>query len=226
MAVEVFRRHINGVHLVGGRTHVNHDPRSRNFPARTEGPVTSVRWHRHGVSLDQGQLGSCTGNAIAGLCNHSPNHLDHPQLTETDAVDIYCLGTELDGYDGTYPPTDTGCDGLSVSKAARQLGYLISWTTAFGVDHALAALMSGPLTIGVNWYEDMFNPDATGLVHPTGSLAGGHQFVMDGWDAVHGLFRFNNSWSNAWGKNGRFFMTYADVDTLLGQDGDAIQIQR
>lgn len=226
MTREVFAatRH-DGVHMHGGR-HVNHDPLSWNYPAKADAPITSKKWTRSGMSLDQGQIGSCTGNALAGLCNHAPNHHGHPELWETDAVDIYSLGTELDGFDGTYPPTDTGCDGNSVSKAARTLGYIKSWTNAFGVDHALASLMFGPLTIGTNWYADMFNPSPVGLIHPTGDLEGGHQYVMDGWDAVHGIFRFNNSWSNAWGINGRFFMTYADVDTLLGRDGDAIQIQR
>lgn len=221
---QVFARERHGVHLHGGRV-VNHDPRSRSFPAAEGGIIRSVKWHRFGICLDQGKVGSCVGNAHAGLRNHAPNHAGKPVLHEAAAVGIYSLATELDGFDGTYPPSDTGTDGNSGAKASRQLGYITSWTHAFGVDHALSALMNGPLTIGTDWYEDMFEPDSKGLIHPTGSLAGGHQYVMDGWDAVHGLFRFNNSWSRSWGKNGRFFMTYADVDTLLGRAGDAIQIQ-
>jgi hypothetical protein len=204
---------------------LHHDPRSLAHPADTTAVVASVRWRRFGICLNQGSLGSCTGNALAGLRNHAPNHIDKPVLHEPEAVSIYSLATEIDPFDGTYPPSDTGSDGNSAAKAARQLGYITSWTHAFGIEHALAALPLGPITIGVNWYEDMFNPDSKGLVHPTGSLAGGHQFVLDGWDSIHGIFRFNNSWSNTWGVNGRFFMTYADLDTLLGQDGDAIQIQ-
>lgn len=221
---EVFVREHNGLFLAGGRK-VNHDPRSRSFAATDGGVIKSVRWRRFGICLDQGQVGSCVGNAHAGLRNHAPNHYEKPVLHEPEAVGIYSLATEVDPFDGTYPPSDTGSDGNSGAKASRQLGYIKSWTHAFGVDHALSALMTGPLTIGTDWFEDMFNPDSKGLVHPTGSLAGGHQYVMDGWDAVHGIFRFNNSWSNQWGYNGRFFMTYADVDTLLGRDGDAIQIQ-
>lgn len=222
----VFGRSVDGLHLHGGRL-LHHDPRSKAFPAPTTGVIVRSRnWFRHGPSLDQGALGSCTGNAMAGLVDHNPNKVSgRPRLKEEEAVRIYSLATELDPFDGTYPPSDTGSDGNSVAKAARQLGFIASWTHAFGVEHALVALMNGPLTIGTNWYSDMFNPDAAGLIHPTGSLEGGHQYVMDGWNAVHGLFRFQNSWSDSWGKGGRFFMTYSDVNTLLGQDGDAIQIR-
>lgn len=205
---------------------VNHDPRSLAYPAPAEGVIVqSKRWRRFGICLDQGQLGSCVGNALAGLRNHEPNHEDKPVLHEPEAVGIYSLATELDPFDGTYPPSDTGSDGNSGAAASRQLGYITGWTHAFGVEHVLTALMAGPLTIGTDWHDDMFNPDSKGLVHPTGSIVGGHQYVLDGWDAVHGIFRFNNSWSNSWGDNGRFYMTYADLDTLLGRSGDAIQIQ-
>lgn len=39
--------------------HIEHDPRSRAFPAPASTPVTSKTWRHYGPVLDQGQLGSC-----------------------------------------------------------------------------------------------------------------------------------------------------------------------
>ena len=46
--------------------HVEHDPRSRAFSAGTAAFKT-IRHLRHGKAFDQGDLGSCTGNAMAGV---------------------------------------------------------------------------------------------------------------------------------------------------------------
>src|SRR5215218_3923484 len=47
---------------------VNHDPRSRQFAFRAPPKVElrAVRYERHVPIFDQGNLGSCTGNAAVG----------------------------------------------------------------------------------------------------------------------------------------------------------------
>src|SRR5882672_8003142 len=91
--------------------HVEHDPRSRAFSAGTAA-IKSVRHKRHGKAFDQGELGSCTGNAMAGVLMTEPLWIRGRNLAEADAVALYKTATRLDSVPGTYPPNDTGSSGL------------------------------------------------------------------------------------------------------------------
>jgi hypothetical protein len=199
---------------------VNHDERSRNFPAPTIQVIQTVKHRRYGDILDQGQVGSCTGNALAGAINTAPLRLPGRVMHEKDALRFYSLGTALDNYPGSYPPDDTGCDGLSVCKAGVQLGYLSSYTHAFGFDHLLGALMLSPVIIGINWYEGFYNPSSTGFVDFSGSVAGGHEIEVLGYDAKARFFTLANSWGKGWGLKGYFRMTDAVMTRLLSEQGD------
>src|SRR5207253_2899673 len=166
--------------------------------------------NRHGVPLDQGSLGSCTGNAVAGALNTEPvwQHGD-PLANEDVAVKIYELATTLDAYDGSYPPDDTGSSGLAACKAAKRLGLLTSYRHAFGIDHALGALMLHPVITGVNWYEGFDQPDASGRVEIAGNVRGGHEFEVVSFtpatSTLDGIVGAVNSWGLGYGKSGRFF---------------------
>jgi hypothetical protein len=208
--------------------HVLHDPRSRRFPVSApDVPIASVHHERHAEVFDQGNLGSCTGNAAIGCMATSPffatvdaHELAEYTLSEGGAVLVYSAATALDAYPGTYPPDDTGSDGLSVAKVLRNAGWISGYEHAFSLDQGLQALMSRPLIVGVNWFSEMFSPDVNGRVRPTGDLAGGHEFVWDSYDHVSGLCGFTNSWGPGWGESGRFFMLDTDFASLLAQDGD------
>src|SRR5436190_4197961 len=208
--------------------HVQHDPRSRNFVARqTITPINlhTVKHRRYGVVFDQGSLGSCTGNAAAGAINTIPLHVKGRNLHEPEVVELYSLATELDTYDGQYPPVDTGSSGLAAAKAAKHKGYIASYAWAFGIDQALSALQIDPVITGVNWYEGMDTPDKDGFVKIEGEIRGGHEFEVyeylanleDPTQAVVGCY---NSWTHNWGVGGKFYMRVADWDELLNQDGD------
>jgi hypothetical protein len=214
--------HIPEHHVAGKRLgrHVNHDPRSWDFPAPGATITTPVLWKRHGRILNQGQLGSCTGNAVAGAVDTEPLYLAHHLLYEKQAVGIYELATQLDPYPGAYPPDDTGSDGLSACKAAKQLGYITSYLHAFGIDQAVAALASGPVITGVNWYEGFDHPDVNGYVKIAGQVRGGHEFEIHGYDPGTQLVAAVNSWGRSWGLNGYFFFSKTTWATLLAQQGD------
>lgn len=111
---------------------LNHDPRSRAFAFRAapDTPLPSVHWDRAVPIFDQGDLGSCTGNAAAGwlaTANALRPGLEQAALIkgikepvdEAAAVWLYENATAIDPYDGHYPPDDTGSDGLSVTKVLR-----------------------------------------------------------------------------------------------------------
>lgn len=204
-----------------------HDPRSASFAATATLPVTSKVWRRYGLVLDQGRLGSCTGNAAAHALNHAPLHVTGTTYHEPDAIRFYSEATLRDEWgDNTYPPTDEGSSGLGVSKAVLSEGLITGYQHAFDLDHALSALMAGPLIVGTDWYDDMFNPDAAGVVHPTGGVVGGHEYCLDGVAVASRMLRFQNSWSSLWGVGGRFYLSFADFSTLLAASGDAILFVR
>jgi hypothetical protein len=200
---------------------VNHDPRSRAFPAPRAAERKPVLHRRNSPVLNQGELGSCTGNAMAQALNMAPLHIPGTRwLGQNDAVALYQRATQLDPFPGTYRPEDTGSDGLSVCKAAKELGLITGYRWAFGFDHVLDALQSGPVLIGTAWHSSMFTPDAKGFVRPDGNEAGGHEYLLMGDDAK-GKLTFLNSWGKNWGNGGRFHMDYATFRELLAAHGDA-----
>lgn len=202
--------------------HVNHDPRSLNYPAPVDGvTIRSRRWRHYGPVLDQGQVGSCTGNAMAQALNTKPLKRCFQRLTEADAVELYTLATQLDEFPGEYPAQDTGSSGLAVAKAAQRKGYITSYSHAFGIDHTLAALMGGPVLLGTNWHAGMFEPDSRGFIEPTGPVEGGHEHLLLGVDLRHEFVTGLNSWGPAWGDRGFYHMSIANLDRLLREDGDA-----
>jgi len=199
---------------------VRHDPRSRQYPAAQAPRLVSAVHQRHCPPFDQGDLGSCTGNAAAGLLMTEPFYFADRQLDEADAVELYSRATRLDRFRGVYPPTDTGSSGLAVMRAARQEGYLSGYAHAFGLQHALAALVLQPVITGVPWYEGFDKPDASGMVEIRGSIRGGHEFEVVGIDVDARTVRCVNSWSAAWGDAGYFVMSWETWDQLLHEQGD------
>lgn len=207
--------------------HVHHDSRSRSFAWRPTGalPLVSTQHIRHVPVLDQGSLGSCTGNAAIGCMGTglfyttvSANDPYHA-LNEADAVALYSRATQIDPWAGSYPPDDTGSDGLSVAKVLVEAGMISGYLHPFGLAAALDALMHQPIITGTNWLNSMFDVTPEGLVIPAGGIAGGHEYVADGYDDVRGWVWFTNSWGS-WGKAGSFAMEAEAWGRLLEQDGD------
>lgn len=214
--------------------HIEHDPRSRDhaFGAVVHPhQLVSVRHRRYGQTFDQGDVGSCTGNAAAGAINTIPIHHAHAiALKEYEAVQIYELATSLDDIPGQYPPDDTGSSGLAVAKAAQQKKYISSYKHAFSVEEALTALQIGPVIIGINWYETFDEPDDTGLVKIGGQVRGGHEIELLGYHAQvivdDSMLELENSWGPGWGKRGRFFFTVGTFRQLMAEQGDATILVR
>ena len=218
ISVTLPEAHIEGKRL--GR-HVKHDPRSFEFQAGRATQIVSVTHQATGLPLDQGQIGSCTANALCGSLDSAPDYHGGTTLTESDAIRVYELETKLEGK--PYPPNDPGGSGLMVCKAAQQLGLITSYSHAFGIQHALEALVMRPVITGVNWYSSFDTPDPqTGLVQLTAAatVRGGHEVVADGIDAPNRLVWFWNSWGTQYGLGGRFCMSFDTWDRLLQEQGD------
>jgi len=136
---------------------VIHDSRNKLYPHVASGrALTSQLWVRTIPILDQGNVGSCTGNMMTGALGTAPLYAalpaGHPALDEALALQIYSAAETLDG-DGPYPPNDNGSSGPSVDQAAKNMGLISGYTHAFDLNSLLDALEDGPAGIGINWYD-------------------------------------------------------------------------
>ncbi len=217
VTVELPEQVVEGKRL--GR-HVLHDPRSLNFLAPRAPAIVSVTHDATGLPLNQGQIGSCTANALCGALDSAPNFTGGTPLTETNAISVYEVETKLEGK--PYPPNDPGGSGLMVCKAAQQMGLISSYQHALGIQHALEALVLRPVITGISWYTSFDTPSSAGLIAIASgaTVRGGHEIVADQIDADNQLVWFWNSWGTTWGVGGRFCMSYDTWDTLLQQQGD------
>lgn len=206
--------------------HVRHDPRSLRYKVQPTGIAQTAIWERKIPVLDQGDLGSCTGNATIGVLGTEPFYsalspVQRQALTEAEAIRLYSQATQLDPFDGTYPPTDTGSDGLDVAKAAVKFGYLSGYKHITSVAAAQTAIVAGPFIVGSDWFDGMFDPDASGEVQISGAVAGGHEYECFGYQAGADRWHFWNSWGTSWGTRGAFWMSGGTFAELLARDGDA-----
>lgn len=231
MSYEVFTRVIDtdpDAQYPLGR-HVSHDSRNLQYLAPADNTPASVTWTRHVGPLDQGTLGSCVGNAFAGLLATSPNYEAFgvaPVIDEPLAVRIYAKATVDDNVTGTYPPVDTGSTGKGGGQACKDLGFANGYLWAQGLDHFISAMQSGPVAVGTNWYNNMFTPDANGFVSiaKNDTIAGGHEYEFIELNLEEGWALFANSWGLGWGLNGYAKMLLTDLNRLFNEDGDATQL--
>jgi len=215
--------------------HVRHDPRSRRYPVRAAAPtaLASVRHNRYIPVLDQGSLGSCTGNAAEGALgsgdllagiplDNQARPTGDPAADEEQAVALYSAATRLDDYEGEWPPEDTGSDGLSVAKACQQAGLISGYRHAFGLQAALTALAARPVITGITWWSSFDEPAEDGRldIARDAVVRGGHEVVLDELDVEQHRVWFTNSWGEAWGVGGRAWWTWETFARLLDDDGD------
>lgn len=76
----------------------------------------------------------------------------------------------------------------------------------------------GPFPIGIICFEEIYNVGNNGIVqypkNPNKQL-GGHAVCLVGYDRDRKLFKFKNSWSTRWGKNGYGFLPYDYVKDFM-----------
>jgi hypothetical protein len=225
----VTRRRITE-HVVPGKRlgrHVGHDSRNLAYPWRRQEDrqLTSQLWSRSIPVLDQGQVGSCTGNAQTGTLGCDPDvgalPAGHPALDENLALKIYSAAETIDG-DGPYPPNDNGSTGPSAAKAAMKMGLISGYLHCLSLADVLDALEEHPVCIGSNWYDSMDAPDSSGLVTVSAGaqVRGGHEYLCRGKSVEDKLVFLDNSWGTGWGKQGSFTYSWNTLDRLLHEQGD------
>lgn len=181
--------------------------------------VESREWEDHHWWGNQHETSQCVGYSLTHWLEDAPvlHERETPPVVQPDYV--YSEAQLIDEWPGT------DYDGTSVragAKVLQQLGYISEFRWAMTAQEvAVAVLEVGPVVVGTVWTEDMFNPDSEGKIRPTGASAGGHAYLLNGYDARTGYFRIKNSWGREWGKNGYAYIHINDLQLLLEADGEA-----
>jgi hypothetical protein len=188
-------------------------------------PTSLVKWERMCPPFNQGDLGSCTGNAAAGALMTVPLHQTGWNFTENDAVKIYEQATQFNPKGEQYPPNDDGSSGPCVADALEKDGVVASSVHATDLTAALGLLTLGPVIVGLDWYTSFDTPLSSGecALTPDATVRGGHEVEAFSVDPVAKVVWFFQSWGATWGGlgNGTFFFTFATLELLFRESGDA-----
>jgi hypothetical protein len=199
------------------------DPRSREYGVRgLLGEVARAKrvWRVRELPLDQGQEGACVGFAWAGELAATPTQ--YP-VDDAYALALYHAARREDVAMGNEWPE--GASVLGGVKALRTAKRVTKYHWAFGVHDVIDTIVKkGPVVLGINWYDGMYEVQ-DGLVEVSGSLAGGHAILANGYLPAHPVYGevlvLTNSWGYNWGIAGSAFIQVEDVARLLAEDGEA-----
>jgi C1A family cysteine protease len=196
---------------------------------------------------DQGNIGSCTAQAVCGLAEYLERSLKG-EFIDYSRLYLYKVTRAYLGWTG-----DTGALVRSTIKALRLFGVAPerfypyvperfdeepgAFYCAFGSNYKAAdfyrleglealkdSLAKGiPFAFGFTCYNSLF----TGQVTKTGDVplpaknekvVGGHAVMAVGYDDKKGVLRFRNSWGTGWGEEGYGTLPYEYVEQGIATD--------
>lgn len=211
-----------------GRGLINHDERSKNYRATDLIDSTSLvtkKWRR-GNAYDQGQTPECVAYTGKGLLNTQPDSSQVPYRVRSKySCDDFYHGAQAN--DETPGTNYDGTSALGLCRYLTSINIISEYRWCFGLQDVLLTLSNlGPVGIGVRWLDGMWNTDAEGYLHVTGNEVGGHEVELLGINVEQEYVLGENSWGTSWGLNGRFKLSFANLDTLLKDQGDAFTITK
>lgn len=201
------------------------DERSRDYPIKpllaARRPKVDVTWKMPAMMpLDQGQEGACVGFGWSAELAIAPIMYG---VSDSFARKLYNSARAEDRAMGNR--WDEGASVLAGAKACKRLGVINEYRWAFGVEQVLDALVQrGPVVLGVEWTEGMYDTDISGLVDLSGDVVGGHCITLFGYRKSfvgHECVTWINSWGAGYGIGGVGYLRVTDLEQLLGRDGEA-----
>lgn len=142
------------------------------------------------------------------------------------ARQYYADAQELDRSEGRA--FAEGATVLAGAKVAQDRGLITGYKWAFGIQDVIDSLVAkGPVVLGLNWYDGMYETGPEGRVAVNGPLVGGHCILATGFVLNHKTWggnwiRWTNSWGPTYGVNGNGYIREMDLAALLAQDGEAV----
>lgn len=195
------------------------DPRDKQYPMRAamRAVRSTPRIWDIGPTLDQGSTPQCVAYSIAHwlACTPIVTIVQTPEYEQA----LYDRAQQIDEWPGE------DYDGTSCRagfKVLAEQGRIESYVWAQNEQDIWDFIgTTGPVEMGTNWYETMFDPDPDGFLRPAGAIAGGHAWLLYG-THPDGYYLMQNSWGR-WGINGTGTAKISRVDLgrLLYEDGEA-----
>ena len=184
---------------------------------------------------DQGDLGSCTANALAGVFQFDDcafygsrmflyyNERKRDNNLKDDAGSTVSCGIVSLTMDGIAPEADwpyvtkkfNVCPPSTAYKDALKHKAIVSSHIAQDLQSLKTCLANGlPIAIGIMVYKSFESQQVTrnGIVPmpaPSEECLGGHAVVVVGYNDVTGRWILRNSWGTSWGDHGYFYLPYA-----------------
>lgn len=195
-------------------------PLSAALPRRAPGVRYRYWWDR-GWWGDQGWRPWCVAYAWLHWLEDGPSTVAPRAPGVGPAADpsrVYYDAQRIDEWPGE------AYDGTSVragAKVLQGLGFIREYRWGWTLEDLLGAVLQlGPVVVGTWWYAGMFNPDAEGRIRISGPAVGGHAYLINGVSVARGLFRLKNSWGRRWGNQGRAWISFADMERLIHEQGE------
>lgn len=216
-------------------------------------------WPKTAFEIHQHESGTCTGASLLAIIGGLPIKWSVPALAEYLKVDepgisdptgkliaaLYRRFVASDVWpDNDYESGLITCPtledlqwGSSVDAAMMtglRLGFWreVRWCkNAAELSQWLRRVDGSPAQIGINWYDEWFNPPADGVIREMGrELAGGHALKVR-WNYTRkggGLWLIDNSWGRSWGLQGSIYMADSVFqEVVFNQGGEcAVAVER
>jgi hypothetical protein len=145
-------------------------------PMPEPSPEARVNTWQNLIQLDQGQTGHCVGFTGGGWGITAPVE---DKLGDADGHAIYYECKVQDGQ----PGKENGSSIHSLGKVLVARGRLDAYVWSRDPEEIFEWILTkGPVCFGIDWYNDMFDPDSQGYVELTGGVAGGHAVTGRGVD--------------------------------------------
>lgn len=183
---------------------------------------------------DQGDLGSCTANSIAGVLE-----MKHGVGVTPSRLMIYWNERWLDGHRNVY--ADTGSTITQSVNAIVHWGWAPETEWPYNIrlfmqrppiscytnarPHKITqyaavqqdansikqeVLAGDPVLFGFDVFQQFEDVGSDGVIAmPSGQSIGGHAIHIVGWDDAKQMFEVRNSWGASWGDAGYGWMPYA-----------------
>lgn len=215
-------------------------------------------WPKTLFEIDQDDSGTCTASMLLNILGGLPikwqapvlfNQLrvEEPLATDMVVALIMHLYRDEVAHDW-WTQNDSEADktlcpkledlqwGSSVDAAMMtglRLGFWkeVRWAkNPTELDQWIRRADGSPGGIGINWFEEWFNPPRDGVIRDVGrNVAGGHALKVRWHYPRKKLWLIDNSWGKNWGLDGSFYMT-DDVfnEVVFRQAGEcavAVEVQ-